>query len=427
MLGQRPLPRQAKLQSGIFHPRSLSQPGAQKPSDDDCESQEEFDAAGASAVAGVSGGVRVSLVMRVLLFAGLLGCWVACAPGTSEPDSAFDVQMDARHHPALPTLAVTAPWYDQAAGPGELAGATHRRRGSLAAKLPTCLPVRHYSFTLGADRALACVPHAVPIEIIRATIPDTGLAVARLRLMLRGMGPRPVGVHGWGGDGDVGDAGGARRISWGAGEGVCPSEAVAETVLAYGELTAADHEVGFSLRQYRSSGCVDGTIGVGAASTLDVWVEDPTPHCRGRDIVAASYFQGVWDTYGAGSDRPLSLTTDPTVMIAAMLNLEASSHVTILAQTEISPAATSNACGARNETGFLVLYGPDGGTEVVRDTFAPSGGMSHVLIPLTVFRVLPAGSHRFRVAAGVDQVIRIGALAGATFSGDTLLFLIAQR
>ncbi len=313
------------------------------------------------------------------------------------------------------------------AAPLEDAGAGGEGDAGVDAAAAPCAPVRHHVVPLGVRRPLSCVPPGAPVEILRAAIDDRGIAVARMQLVMRGTGAPRVGVHGWAGAGDVGDATFSRRITWGAGEGLCPLETGEEALLAFGELTDADHEVAFSVHQYRSSDCVDGTIVIEAASTLEVWVEDPRPHCRGQDIVASSYFQRVWDTYGAGADRPVSMTTDPTPMLDAEITLATPATVTLIGQTEISPSATANVCGGRVETGFAVTTGSDGTSLVNRDVFAASGGGAHVLIPVRFDRSLGAGTTRFELAAGVDQAVRVGALAGATFSGDTLLFLIAQR
>jgi hypothetical protein len=160
---------------------------------------------------------------------------------------------------------------------------------------------------------------------------------------------------------------------------------------------------------------------------VDVWVEDASEACQDRDIVLTSYFRTIWDAYGAGANMPVSLNTSITDMVQATIHTNSSSRLRVLGQTEISPSATTNACGNRLETGFAYLHGSQI-SQTVRGGFAPSGGMSHVLIsPEVVLEAQPAGSYTVSLASGVDQTVRDGALAGATFSGDTFLALVSER
>jgi hypothetical protein len=294
--------------------------------------------------------------------------------------------------------------------------------------VPPCRPVRHLTYPIAVDTPLNCKPPGADVVVFTKAIPERGRALARLTLELKGVGPTTYGVHGWSGYGTVGDLSYPRKMTWGAGEDLCPGEAMQKSLFAFGALTDSVDTISFSMHSYRSAACQNGVVTVSAGSKVDVWVEDPQEHCRDRDIVFRSYFQSVWDADGAGANKPVAMTTDPTVMVDATITTTTTAPLRVLAQTEISPSATLNRCGDRFETGFLHLSSSAGYSAVTRAGFAPSEGMTHVLIaPEVVIAAQPPGSVTFKVAPGVDQTIRVGALAGATFSGDTFLVLISER
>jgi hypothetical protein len=271
------------------------------------------------------------------------------------------------------------------------------------------------------------VPGNSDVVAFSQAIPDTGHALVKFTLNLRAVGDASLGVHGWAGTGYVGDPGYPRQMSWGAGEDLCPGESLTKYLAAYGNLTPASPAVSFAMHEYRSTACQNGVVVVSAGSTVDVWVEDASAGCQDRDIVLTSYFRTIWDAHGVGANVPVALNTNITDMVQATIDTSSSGRLRVLGQTEISPAATANQCGNRFETGFAYVHGSQI-SQVVRGGFAPSGGMSHVLIsPEIVLEAQPAGTYTVGLASGVDQVIRDGALAGATFSGDTFLALISER
>lgn len=291
-----------------------------------------------------------------------------------------------------------------------------------------CKPVRKYTYTLASDRALQCVPGNAFVSIFDQAVPDQGRALARVTFSLAGAGGANLGLHGWSAQMGLGDPGFAGAIAYGVGEDLCPGEALSKRWLMFGDLVPGKDRVRVDAAQYRSSACQNGVVVVKAGSTLEVWVEDAQVACQGKDIRAASYFQKIFASAGPGANQPVSLGTNLTSMVSLSLTTQSSARHRVLGHSEISPASTSNTCGNRVETAVSFLSTNGAYTANDRAGYPTSGGQTHVLLsPEHVAEMQPPGTYTFGIAAAVDQVAQVGALAGTTVSGDTVVAVIVER
>jgi hypothetical protein len=266
------------------------------------------------------------------------------------------------------------------------------------------------------------------VSIFDQVVPDQGRALARVTFSLAGAGPSTLGVHGWSAQTSIGDPAFAGAISYGVGEDLCPGEVLSKRWLMFGNLGAGKDRIRVDAAQYRSSACNNGVVAVKAGSTLEVWVEDPLPACQGKDIRAASYFQKIFASAGPGANQPVTLGTNLTPMVSLSLTTERSARHRVLGQSEVSPASTSNACGNRTETAVAFLSTNGAYTASERAGYPTSGGQTHVLLgPEHVAEMQPPGTYTFGIAAAVDQVAQVGALAGTTVSGDTVVAVVVER
>ncbi|MGE0527190.1 MAG: hypothetical protein AB7G93_10165 [Bdellovibrionales bacterium] len=290
-----------------------------------------------------------------------------------------------------------------------------------------CQPVRKYTYTLASDQSLSCTPGNSYLNVFDVSVPDTGRVLARATLNVVGYGDSSLGVHGWTAQTKIGDPDFSHAINFGVGEDVCPGESLSKRLLAYGNLTSTSSRIQISAAAYRSQACQNGTVRIAAGSTLEVWVEDSATHCMGKDIAATSYFRTIWGLYGSGANVPTYLTTNLTALATTSLTTTAPSTLRIMAQSEVSPSSTSNACGNRYQTAgaFISLNG----TYVADETagYAPSEGMSHVLLSPEYVISTSSGTHTATVSSAVNQTVQVGAQAGATFSGDSIIAIVIER
>jgi hypothetical protein len=290
-----------------------------------------------------------------------------------------------------------------------------------------CAPVRKYVYPLARSVSLNCVPGNAPVLVFDQPVPDQGLTLVRLNLNLFGVGALSLGVHGWSSTVQVGDPAFPKIINFGAGEDLCPEEQLTRRMLAYGDLTPEHDRITVTMSQYRSSDCQNGVVNLAADSSLEVWVEDPSPECRERSIAAASYFRTIWDQFGAGTDMPVGMTTSFTDVLSTTLETEGPAQLHVLSQLEMSPAQTSNQCGNRFETGVAAIT--QSGAYLASETggYPTSGGQTHLLLaPELTMQPTLGGPVVFEIAAAVNQTAQSGALVGATFSGDTVLAIVAS-
>ena len=301
---------------------------------------------------------------------------------------------------------------------------------SFPAWAASCQPVRKYSYTLASDVALSCSPNSV--TVFRISVPDRGRFLARANLRVRGTGTVPELVHGWSARwSSLGDPGFSSKIGYAAGEDLCAGETRSKDMLGYGKLDAANHSVSLAVHAYRSTNCENKAVTIGAGSSLDLWVEDSSPSCEGRDIAAFSYFNRQAAKHGDEDSHPVSIGASPGSIIQGSIELTAPARsLQIIGQTEMSPASTQNTCGWRYNSGLAWLH--VNGSSVAggyrADTYPPSDGMTHLLLTPSV-AVTPAapGLYRFGIAASVSQIEQQPVPVGTHISGDSIVAAIALR
>lgn len=290
-----------------------------------------------------------------------------------------------------------------------------------------CAAVSVHTFTLGKSIGLSCVPGGSPADVFDVSVPATGRALVSLELDLVGVGPASAGVHGWSASVQAGDPSFDRIINFGAGEDLCPGETLTRKLLAYGKLTATHDRVQVPMYQYRDTACIDGVVTIADTSTLTVWVEDPAEACAESGIVARSYFREVWDVHGSGADMPISMTTTFNDVLSAPFVVPANADLRVLSQLEMSPSSTLNVCGDRFQTGVAAITHEGSYLAVEELGYPQSGGQTHLLLAPELFMPgAPPGPVEYGIAAAVNQTQQVGAPVGATFSGDTVLGIVAR-
>jgi len=363
---------------------------------------------------------------HILWSAMLLSCGAPEGAGTASTDSGTGGAASAGGAEGGAGGALEAGGQSSGGAAGHSSGsAGGEPSGGAGGGQAGCQPVRHYVFPLNQTLSLACVPGNEPTLVFDQVVPDQGHTLVRLNLNLFGAGASEAGVHGWSSSLEVGDPTFPERINFAAGEDLCPGEQLTRRMLGYGDLSASNDRITVTMSQYRSSDCQNGVVNVAADSALEVWVEDPQPECRNRSIVAESYFKHIWELYGDGTSMPLSLDTSFSEVLTASLELDQPSNLQVLSQLEMSPAATSNQCGNRFETGVAAITQSGSYLSTEVGGYPPSGGQTHLLLsPEFVQTNAGPGLVEFGIAAAVNQSAQAGALVGATFSGDTVLAIV---
>jgi hypothetical protein len=172
---------------------------------------------------------------------------------------------------------------------------------------PFCRPPIYKKFTLsGASSTeigwLPCADNGntsvIPKTIFNETLNETGYALARVRLTYKNLNtdsnPSSNNVYYWSTSVQVGSSVTARSH----GDDICPMQtARLKTNLGYGLLTPTNSTI--VVKSYAGhSACAndangndpDSEVKIFSGGTLEVWIEDPTPGCAGRDIgIAESY------------------------------------------------------------------------------------------------------------------------------------------
>lgn len=146
-----------------------------------------------------------------------------------------------------------------------------------------CAPVQTFVYKLkpGQEKSLQC--SGSPTKIFDVTVPARGLALAEV-LMVMANSPGHA-THFW----SIGAHVGEGIIHGNIGDDIASGGNTGrKRVLGYGELTDAKNHVVVKGRQ-GSTLCSNGAVTVWSGARLRVWVEDPHPACRGKDIVAMSY------------------------------------------------------------------------------------------------------------------------------------------
>lgn len=261
---------------------------------------------------------------------------------------------------------------------------------------PSCSSVRHFRFTSRSDVALRCGANAAQ-AVFSAHIPDQGYAVGRVVAQIQSLTGGQI--HYWNMRVQVGAGN-----SYALGDDVCQGATVTgKANLGYGHLSAASDLVEV-LAYQGSSSCREGQLTVKAGAVLDVWVEDPAPHCQKQDIHFHSYYEDTddptvpglttyydWNPYMSTIHRKHLLVTAPQ------------ESVLMMGVTEGTPHANPNTtCGSESPTATLVseLLVNGGIADQDIGVLPASQGMGHLVLHSEVKTLLPQGFHTVELRLG---------------------------
>lgn len=294
-------------------------------------------------------------------------------------------------------------FYDQmtAAQPEEVARASRASRsdGKMRSQTLTsansCRPVRKYSYTVPSDVSLTC-GEAGFVQVFQQSVSDTGRALVRSKLIIKGTGAIASKVHGWSGYTMVGNAINAFQT----GEDICNGESLIRQMFGYGTFSSINSTISIMMKSYRSNDCDNGSVTIGAGSTVEVWVEDAASECQEKDIHVYSYRRAI-------GDIPLGILTSVTPVLSTGFTVPVSGRLTLLGQTEITPSSTFNACNNRTEIAYAWMTYQGQNVGQVSDGFAPSQGLSHVLLSTEyVIENHQPGQISYGLAAAVNNTYR---------------------
>jgi len=152
----------------------------------------------------------------------------------------------------------------------------------------TCRALIHKQITLEKDVPLTCDGNGVPL--FNYISGDLGPAVAQVRVRYRNTSNETYYWANWvsvGGDFVGSDR---KAISTAIGDDICPGTVTEpKGNMGYGYLSASSRSV--KVMAYQGvAGCNtnSGPVVALAGSTLDIWIEDPSPACLGRNVGFAS-------------------------------------------------------------------------------------------------------------------------------------------
>lgn len=261
-----------------------------------------------------------------------------------------------------------------------------------------CKAPRRYTYSLAQEVSLSCVQDNRANSgfklVFDIAIPDRGKAVARATLNFRNSNGE--GIYYWASYALVG-----APISAGQnGDDICPGRVSGpKSILGSGSLLDSASRVQVWAAQGRNP-CVDGQVYAQVGGSLDVWVEDPRPHCQGLDI---GHIQR--------SDR-YNWTTSMTEI--ASLNVPVTSNRTnmmVLSSIAGTPELNPNTvCGSEAAT-LVAQVVAGSAVDTITQVIPASSGNGHLVLS-PALNILYAGSPA-KVSAFV------GSNTGATtvFSG----------
>lgn len=267
--------------------------------------------------------------------------------------------------------------------PGELPEPSRppseRRRGALEPPLApaSCRPPRLHTFTLTEPKALQCSPTQVPV--FEVAIPDTGQALARATMIYANDSDLgTAAIYFWNTGVYVGSGNGIQ-----IGADMCPGVATApRPTLGFGSLDQGKNATVRVASMSGAAACVNGAVSVLPGSTLEVWVEDPNPACRGTDIGFASTV--AMPAFRGEAGWPWSNEPRKMLGVSIPASEAARSKLTIVSAVEATPRANPNrVCGAEETEGASArasLVSSQAGVLASRRArFPASQGMGHVV------------------------------------------------
>lgn len=283
----------------------------------------------------------------------------------------------------------------------------------------TCKPPRHYRFSVqpGQEVHLKCGADA-PTSILRAQIKDRGRTLARGVMV---MGNKTSAIPFWNSYILVGNP----KVAYGVGDDICPQASSEEkTVMGYGDLIGEDPVTkapinepsafvdwkGYAGAEVCPPGS-DGGIVVYSGSYLDVWVEDPSEGCVGKDVGLVSSY----DTYTSATNTPevnaiypassfpyYAWTNSMTQLTSIWVPPTTErSKIQVFSSVEGSPNTRDPkfqyACGATASALITQIYSNNLGIVASAQGQAPTiGGMGHLVLSAAPSSPLPYDARYLR-------------------------------
>jgi hypothetical protein len=302
--------------------------------------------------------------------------------------------------------------------PGEPQGGSSQDELAGTGAAVRCRPVRRFSFASPSPISLACDQND-GATILDAEIPVFGQAVGRAQFTVRHTGTGDT--HFWNVRVAIGDG----SSSYGIGDDVCPNATSQRSNVGVGRLSAsANHAqvIGYE----GSATCIPGALVIDAGATLDVWVEDPRPACRGRDIAYSDHY-GV-----SGVSNPYSWETsmEPIPNVTATLTTTGpSEQLRVIGTVEGTPLLDPNRwCGSEAAT-LVMQTALDGDLMATTTNVVPaSQGMGHLVLATTgdqnELRAVTPGEHSAEILVGANFT---GPVTTGGCCGDGSVVLIRER
>jgi hypothetical protein len=281
-----------------------------------------------------------------------------------------------------------------------------------------CVAPRHYTFSRKDTVAIPCGG----VDLFTETIPDEGHALARVTASISNPSTDNYEPYY-----DLSITVGNGWIPFTTGQDLCPGVTLSRrTQLGYGLLGNAN-QVTVSATQGAAS-CIDGRVTMSNV-ILDVWVEDPSPECEGKDVQLLS-------TFGTADAVDTSLHVVDTSLTPLLSLLVPPSDgdrqgILLLGAVEFSPHSlgytTPYACGQPPTLSLSSQLGTGAGMvasdEDVAQAFQSMGHVTlgpAVALPYdgTLHAVTLYGQSGFPISIPVE----VGGLAG----GDAKLGFVKQ-
>ena len=285
-------------------------------------------------------------------------------------------------------------------------------------KSGACEPVKQLFFMLPAPVPLKCASSVV----FEVTLPPgtEGMAFARANLSLT-HAAFPKISYNWSAKLEVGAAD-KDQIAFSSGDDLCPGATTGKVIGGYGRVDVTNPHVRLSAVQ-ASTLCSVGAVTLGAATSIDVWVESARPECLGKAIVVQSYLKIV----GPASlpwDWPLTAAASP-ILTAKIETASTDTSLVTIATIEGTAGTNPNTtCGTEAAT-LTMQTGLDGVTVSTSKLAMPAtSGPGHLL--LDAFHDAPtlAGVHTVQLLAGRDFATSRVTTGGV--GGDALLAIVRK-
>ena len=256
---------------------------------------------------------------------------------------------------------------------GTLSGTYTNASCAVQSQSQACQPPRHYQFSSPTGYSLQCAPSQIPIFSV--TVPDTGRAIARATIAVENWSDH---AYYWAASVHVGSP----IYNYAVGDDICTRSYGSaanqnKSILGYGTLSPGNQTV--TVNAYQGSyDCSNGAMTTFSGNTLDVWVEDDSPACVGKDIVVKDYYAD----YGFTNIFQWQTYMTPMLQIQTTVPQGRSSAL-LLSSVEATPDPNPNTqCGSETAT-FVTQQVFNGSSVALRSQVSPGyAGMSHIVLAL---------------------------------------------